>query len=42
MTGDGWITIGVIVGMVAVMAANLAGPDLVLIGGLTILLLFAA
>ncbi|MEM7136715.1 MAG: SLC13 family permease [Myxococcota bacterium] len=39
MTGDGWITIGVIVGMVAVMAANLAGPDLVLIGGLTALLL---
>ncbi|MEM7434487.1 MAG: SLC13 family permease [Myxococcota bacterium] len=39
MTADGWITIGVIVGMVAVMAANLAGPDLVLIGGLTALLL---
>lgn len=40
MTGDGWITIGVIVGMVVVMAANLAGPDLVLIGGVTLLLLF--
>jgi len=40
MTGDGWITIGVIVGMVVVMAANLAGPDLVLIGALTLLLLF--
>ncbi|MEM8609678.1 MAG: SLC13 family permease [Myxococcota bacterium] len=40
MTGDGWITIGVIVAMVVVMAANLAGPDLVLIGGLTVLLLF--
>ena len=39
MTGDGWITIGVIVGMVVVMAANLAGPDLVLIGALTVLLL---
>ena len=26
MTGDGWITIAVIVGMVIVMAANLAGP----------------
>ncbi|MDH3200626.1 MAG: SLC13 family permease [Myxococcales bacterium] len=39
MTGDGWITIGVIVGMVVVMAANLAGPDLVLIGALTLLLL---
>lgn len=40
MTDDGWITIGVIVGMVVVMAANLAGPDLVLIGGVTVLLLF--
>ncbi|MGB5813188.1 MAG: SLC13 family permease [Polyangiales bacterium] len=39
MTVDGWITIGVIVGMVVVMAANLAGPDLVLIGGVTVLLL---
>ncbi len=39
MTGDGWITIGVIVGMVVVMAANLVGPDLVLIAGLTVLLL---
>jgi di/tricarboxylate transporter len=39
LTGDGWITIAVIVGMVIVMAANLAGPDLVLIAGVTILLL---
>jgi di/tricarboxylate transporter len=39
MSADGWITIGVIVAMVLVMAANAAGPDLVLIGGVTILLL---
>ncbi len=39
MTGDGWITVGVIVAMVVLMAANLAGPDLVLIGGVTLLLL---
>ncbi len=39
MTGDGWITVAVIVGMVVVMAANLAGPDLVLIAGVTLLLL---
>jgi len=39
LTGDGWITISVIVGMVIVMAANLAGPDLVLIAGVTVLLL---
>ena len=39
LTGDGWITIGVIVGMVVVMAANLAGPDLVLIAAVTLLLL---
>lgn len=39
MTGDGWITIGVVVGMVVVMAANLVGPDLVLVGGVTVLLL---
>ena len=39
MTGDGWITIAVIVGMVVVMAANLAGPDMVLIAAVTILLL---
>jgi hypothetical protein len=37
LTGDGWITVGVIVGMVVVMAANLAGPDLVLIAGVTVL-----
>jgi len=39
MTGDGWITIAVIVGMVIVMAANLAGPDMVLIAAVTVLLL---
>ena len=39
MSGDGWITIAVIVGMVIVMAANLVGPDLVLIAGVTVLLL---
>lgn len=39
MTADGWITIAVIVGMVLVMAANVAGPDLVLIAGVTVLLL---
>lgn len=39
MTGDGWITIAVIVGMVIVMAAHLVGPDLVLIAAVTILLL---
>ena len=39
LTGDGWITIAVIVGMVVVMAANLVGPDLVLIGAVTVLLL---
>ena len=39
LTGDGWITVGVIVGMVVVMAANLAGPDMVLIAAVTILLL---
>ena len=39
MTGDGWITIAVVVGMVVVMAANLAGPDMVLIAAVTILLL---
>jgi di/tricarboxylate transporter len=39
LTGDGWITIAVIVGMVVVMAANLIGPDLVLIAGVTVLLL---
>ena len=39
LSGDGWITVAVIVGMVVVMAANLAGPDLVLIAGVTVLLL---
>jgi di/tricarboxylate transporter len=39
LTGDGWITIAVIVGMVVVMAANLAGPDMVLIAAVTVLLL---
>ena len=35
---DAWLTVGVIGAMVLVMAFNLAGPDLVLIGGLTVLL----
>ncbi len=39
LTGDGWITIAVVVGMVVVMAANLVGPDLVLIAAVTVLLL---
>lgn len=39
MTGDGWITVGVIIGMVIVMAANVVGPDLALIAGVTVLLL---
>ncbi len=39
LTTDGWITIAVIVGMVLVMAANVAGPDLILIAGVTVLLL---
>ncbi len=38
MTIDAWLTIAVIVGMVIVMAMNLAGPDLTLVGGLTLLL----
>lgn len=38
MTPDAWITVAVIALMVLVMAFNLAGPDLVLVGGLTILL----
>ena len=40
MTPDGWLTIAVIVVMVLVMAFNLAGPDLVLVGGVTLLLAF--
>jgi di/tricarboxylate transporter len=39
MSADGWITIAVIIGMVLVMAANAAGPDLVLLAGVTVLLL---
>ena len=38
MTLDGWITVGVIACMVIVMALNLAGPDLVLVGALAALL----
>jgi di/tricarboxylate transporter len=38
MTLDAWITIAVIALMVLVMAFNLAGPDLVLVGGLALLL----
>ena len=40
MTPQGWTTIAVIVGMVLTMAFNLAGPDLVLVGGLALLLAF--
>ena len=38
MSTDGWLTVGVVLAMVAVMALNLAGPDLVLVAGLTLLL----
>ncbi len=38
MTTDGWITLGVVATMIAAMAASLAGPDLVLVAGLTVLL----
>ncbi len=38
MTTDGWVTIGVVAAMVAAMVASLAGPDLVLVAGLTVLL----
>ena len=38
MTVDAWITVAVITAMVLVMAFNLAGPDLVLVGGLAVLL----
>lgn len=38
MTPDGWITLCVVGGMVVTMAFNLAGPDLVLVAGLTVLL----
>lgn len=40
MTGEGWTTIGVIIAMVVIMAIDLAAPDVVLIGGLTLLLAF--
>jgi di/tricarboxylate transporter len=39
MTTDGWLTISVIIGMMIAMIADLAGPDLVLIAAVTILLL---
>ncbi len=38
MTTDAWITLGVVAVMVVAMAFNLAGPDLVLVAGLTVLL----
>ncbi|MFW6049707.1 MAG: SLC13 family permease [Myxococcota bacterium] len=38
MGPEAWLTVGVTVGMVLVMALNVAGPDVVLLGGLTILL----
>lgn len=40
MTSDGWITLGVVGAMVVAMTLNLAGPDLVLVAGLTLLLAF--
>lgn len=38
MTWEGWVTLGVIVVLVAGLARNWAGPDLLLLGGLTILM----
>ena len=40
MTSEGWITLGVVGAMVVAMTLNLAGPDLVLVAGLTLLLAF--
>jgi di/tricarboxylate transporter len=40
MTVDAWLTVAVTLSMVAVMALNVAGPDLVLMAGLTVLLAF--
>ena len=37
MSANGWITVGVVVAMVAAMALSLAGPDMVLAAGLTLL-----
>ncbi|NOY91513.1 MAG: SLC13 family permease [Deltaproteobacteria bacterium] len=37
MTADAWITLAVVAATVAVMAADLAGPDMVLVAALTIL-----
>jgi di/tricarboxylate transporter len=38
MTAEAWLTVAVTISMVAAMAFNVAGPDLVLMAGLTILL----
>jgi len=37
MTADAWITLTVVAATVAVMASDLAGPDMVLVAGLTVL-----
>ncbi|NCQ60752.1 MAG: SLC13 family permease [Myxococcales bacterium] len=37
MTADAWITLAVVAATVAVMASDLAGPDMVLVAGLTVL-----
>lgn len=37
MQTDAWITIAVVIGMVLTMARNVAGPDMVLMAGLTLL-----
>jgi len=37
MTAHSWITLAVVASTVAVMAANLAGPDMVLVAGLAVL-----
>ena len=38
MTADGWITVAVVGAMVVSMTLNLAGPDMVLVAGLSLLL----
>lgn len=40
MSTDGWITVSAVAAMVLAMALNLAGPDMVLVAGLTVLLAF--
>ena len=38
MNAQGWTTVVVVLAMVALMALNIAGPDMVLVAGLTVLL----